>query len=109
LIDALTFWQAGFHNVTASYGVSGFTPDHLAAFRLHGTRRVLIAYDRDAAGDKAAITLKGTEGQVRKMDTGSTVPDAVTIYCSGRVRFSDLTLCHLLPGPLPTPSAFSHI
>ncbi|WP_426194221.1 CHC2 zinc finger domain-containing protein [Massilia sp. DWR3-1-1] len=57
LIDALTFWQAGFHNVTASYGVSGFTPDHLAAFRLHGTRRVLIAYDRDAVGDKAAITL----------------------------------------------------
>jgi len=57
LIDALTFWQAGFHNVTASYGVSGFTPDHLAAFSSHGTRRVLIAYDRDAAGDKAAITL----------------------------------------------------
>jgi hypothetical protein len=44
LIDALAFWQAGFHNVTASYGVSGFTPDHLAAFQLNGTRRVLIAY-----------------------------------------------------------------
>jgi DNA primase len=57
LIDALTFWQAGFHNVTASYGVSGFTPDHLAAFQLHGTRRVLIAYDRDEAGDKAAAAL----------------------------------------------------
>jgi DNA primase len=57
LIDALAFWQAGFHNVTASYGVSGFTPDHLAAFQLHGTRRVLIAYDRDEAGDKAAASL----------------------------------------------------
>jgi DNA primase len=57
LIDALTFWQAGFHNVTASYGVSGFTPDHLAAFQSHGTRRVLIAYDRDEAGDKAAAAL----------------------------------------------------
>jgi hypothetical protein len=29
LFDALTFCQAGFHNVTASYGVTGFTPDHL--------------------------------------------------------------------------------
>ncbi|AWL05732.1 toprim domain-containing protein [Massilia oculi] len=57
LIDALTFWQAGFHNVTASYGVGGFTPDHLAAFQLHGVKRVLIAYDHDEAGDKAAAAL----------------------------------------------------
>jgi DNA primase len=57
LIDALTFWQAGYHNVTASYGVEGFTDDHLAAFARHGTRRVLIAYDRDDAGDKAADKL----------------------------------------------------
>ena len=33
LIDALTFWCAGFRNVTASYGVEGFTHDHLAAFK----------------------------------------------------------------------------
>lgn len=57
LIDALTFWQAGYHNVTASYGTSGFTPDHIAAFQRHGTRRVLIAYDRDDAGDNAADAL----------------------------------------------------
>jgi DNA primase catalytic core len=57
LLDALTFWQAGYHNVTTSYGVSGFTPDHLAAFARYGTRRVLIAYDRDAAGDNAAASL----------------------------------------------------
>jgi DNA primase len=57
LIDALTFWQAGFHNVTASYGVAGFTPDHLAAFVRNGVKRVLIAYDRDAAGDTAAASL----------------------------------------------------
>jgi len=31
LIDALTFWCAGYRNVTASYGVEGFTADHLAA------------------------------------------------------------------------------
>lgn len=57
LIDALTFWQAGYHNVTASYGTSGFTPDHIAAFQRHGTKRVLIAYDRDDAGDNAADAL----------------------------------------------------
>ncbi len=57
LIDALTFWCAGYRNVTASYGVEGFTEDHLAAFKRYGTERVLIAYDRDDAGEKAAATL----------------------------------------------------
>jgi DNA primase len=57
LIDALTFWCAGFRNVTAAYGIEGFTADHLAAFKRHGTMRVLIAYDRDEAGDRAAEKL----------------------------------------------------
>ena len=57
LIDALTFWCAGFRNVTASYGVNGFTADHRAAFEKHGTERVYIAYDRDEAGNKAAAKL----------------------------------------------------
>lgn len=57
LIDALTFWCAGYRNVTASYGVEGFTEDILAAFKRHGTKRVLIAYDRDDAGERAAEKL----------------------------------------------------
>jgi len=57
LIDALTFWCAGFRNVTASYGVNGFTADHRAAFERHGTERVYIAYDHDEAGNKAAAKL----------------------------------------------------
>jgi len=57
LIDALTFWCAGFRNVTASYGIEGFTDAHLNAFRRHRTERVLIAYDRDEAGDRAADAL----------------------------------------------------
>lgn len=56
-IDALTLWRHGFHNVTWSYGVEGFTRDHLAAFKAYGTERVLIAYDRDDAGDRAALKL----------------------------------------------------
>jgi DNA primase catalytic core len=57
LIDALTFWCAGYRNVTAAYGVEGFTQDHLEAFQRYGTERVLIAYDRDEAGDRAAEKL----------------------------------------------------
>jgi DNA primase catalytic core len=57
LIDALTFWSAGHRNVTASYGVNGFTADHRAAFAQHGTERVYIAYDRDEAGDSSAAQL----------------------------------------------------
>jgi DNA primase len=57
LIDALTFWVAGFRNVTASYGVNGFIADHRAAFEKYGTERVYIAYDRDEAGEKAAAAL----------------------------------------------------
>lgn len=57
LIDALTFWCAGYRNVTAAYGVEGFTPDHLEAFAKHDVERVLIAYDRDEAGDRAAEKL----------------------------------------------------
>jgi len=57
LIDALTFWCAGYRNVTTAYGVEGFTDDHLAAFKRYGTERVLIAYDRDDAGERAAAKL----------------------------------------------------
>jgi len=54
LIDALTFYCASFPNVTTAYGVNGFTTELLEAFKAYGTERVLIAYDRDAAGDAAA-------------------------------------------------------
>ncbi len=56
-LDALTFWCAGFRNVTTSFGVSGFTEEHWQAFREHGTERVLMAYDRDDRGEKAATKL----------------------------------------------------
>jgi DNA primase catalytic core len=57
LIDALTFWCAGIRNVTTSYGVGGFTSEHLEAFKSYGTEHVLIAYDRDEAGNRAADAL----------------------------------------------------
>jgi DNA primase catalytic core len=57
LIDALTFWCAGYRHVTASYGVNGFTDDHRAALKKHGTKKIYIAYDRDDAGERAAQSL----------------------------------------------------
>ena len=57
LLDALTFWRAGFRHVTAAYGVNGSTEEHRQALREQGVRRVLVAYDRDEAGDKAAGAL----------------------------------------------------
>jgi DNA primase catalytic core len=57
LIDALSFWCAGLRNVTASYGVSGFTAEHKEALRRYETKRLYIAYDRDEAGDRAAAAL----------------------------------------------------
>ncbi|PZU43441.1 MAG: DNA primase [Microbacterium sp.] len=68
LIDAMTFWCAGFRNVTAAYGTGGFTDDHLAAFRSAGVERVLIAFDRDEAGDKG-----GTQVAERLMAAGIAV------------------------------------
>jgi DNA primase catalytic core len=60
LVDALTFWCAGYRNVISSYGIEGFTPAHLNAFRRYRTERVLIAYDHDEAGDRAAGELAET-------------------------------------------------
>ena len=54
LIDAMTFWSAGHKNVTAAYGVEGLTEDHIATFKRHAIKRVLIAFDRDDAGERGA-------------------------------------------------------
>lgn len=60
LIDALTFWCAGYRNVTASYGPTGFTPDHMALFTKYGTERVLIAYARHDASEAAVKPIAET-------------------------------------------------
>ncbi len=54
LLDALTLWCAGFRHVTAAYGTEGFTAEMFDAFDRHQVKRVLLAFDRDDAGDKAA-------------------------------------------------------
>ena len=55
LLDALTFWSAGLHAVTTSYGVEGLTDDVLSALVSSKASRVIVAYDRDEAGDRGAV------------------------------------------------------
>lgn len=54
LIDALSFWESGFKNVTCAYGVEGFTEEILGAFSFHEIEKCYIAFDRDEAGDRGA-------------------------------------------------------
>ncbi len=88
LVDAMTFWVAGHRHVITSYGVSGFTDAHRAALRLHGTTRVLIAYDADAAGDQAAervgdeLTRLGIEAYRVHFPRGDAVHDANGYACA---------------------------
>ena len=57
IIDAMSFWTHGFRNVTASFGVNGFTDDILNAMVRNNIKRILIAYDNDDAGNKGADEL----------------------------------------------------
>lgn len=54
IIDALTFWCAGFRHVTTGYSAKALPEELLAALVAAKVRRVLIAFDRDEAGDKGA-------------------------------------------------------
>jgi DNA primase catalytic core len=54
LLDALTFWSAGYRNVTSCYGVNGMTDELMSALKTSGAQRILIAFDRDEAGDRGA-------------------------------------------------------
>ena len=57
LIDALTFWNYGFKNVTASFGNHGFTDEILAAFKDYSIEKVFVAYDNDDASNRAVSAL----------------------------------------------------
>jgi DNA primase len=59
LVDALTLWCCGFRHVTAAFGTEGFTDELRVALLANSVRRVLVAFDRDEAGDKAARRVAG--------------------------------------------------
>jgi DNA primase len=81
LIDALTFWCAGFRNVTCAYGVNGFTPAHWALIDECQPERVILCFDNDDAGNAAAAKLaeqlaaKGVRVLRAKLPPGKDVND----------------------------------
>jgi len=54
IIDALTFYCAGFQNVTTSYSAKVLPEEMLDALIAAKVRLVFIAFDRDEAGDQGA-------------------------------------------------------
>jgi len=81
LIDALTLWCAGFRNVTASYGVNGFTPAHWQLLDELKPERIVLCYDNDQPGNDAAaklteqLTTKGVRVLRAKLPPGKDVND----------------------------------
>lgn len=56
VVDALTFWCAGYQNVTCTHGARDCADELLEAFKRHRVTRVLLAFDRTTAGDRTAQT-----------------------------------------------------
>ncbi|MFN6303072.1 MAG: CHC2 zinc finger domain-containing protein [Planctomycetota bacterium] len=57
IIDALTFWVAGYRNVTCTFGTNGLTDELFDAIQNSDIRRILIAFDNDNAGNHSADEL----------------------------------------------------
>jgi len=57
IIDALTFWCAGFKHVTTAYSAKALPEDMLDAITKAKVQRVFIAFDRDKAGDEGAAAV----------------------------------------------------
>jgi DNA primase len=75
--DALMAHQAGFDNVVASLGTA-LTPGHIALLTRYASR-IVLAYDVDAAGEKAGTlgvqALAGLIGQLQSDDSGVKLED----------------------------------
>jgi DNA primase len=53
-LDALTFWVNGVRNVTFIFGTEGFADYLFEALLAHRVKTVWLAYDADAAGNRAS-------------------------------------------------------
>ena len=75
LIDAMTFWCAGYRNVTTAYGINGLTDEIVTALSSHNIKRVLIAYDRDKGGETGANEASRTPNGQRPVHIPCPVPE----------------------------------
>jgi DNA primase len=58
IIDALSLIQLGMENVQACYGTNGFTGEHLKLLKDNLVKTIIIGFDADEAGRKAAASLQ---------------------------------------------------
>lgn len=63
VVDALTWWCAGFASVTACDGLGGFDDELAETLVGRGVGRVVIAFDTDTAGDTGAREIAGRLGK----------------------------------------------
>lgn len=107
IIDALSFLEAGIANVVPVYGINGWTEDHDALLEHHRIRRVVIAFDRDDAGQHAAVALGdkliGRGLTVRVIELPAKDANELLVQ-HGPERFAT-TWQELVASPATTPAA----
>jgi DNA primase catalytic core len=57
IIDGLTWWCAGYRNVTTAYSAKGLPEELLLALVAAKVVRVFLSFDRDEAGDRGAAAV----------------------------------------------------
>jgi DNA primase catalytic core len=58
VFDAFSFHQAGIRNVIPTYGTNGFTQEHLDLLKRESVESVVLAFDNDEPGQRAAKSIK---------------------------------------------------
>jgi DNA primase catalytic core len=86
IIDALSFWVAGYRNVIASFGKNGFTDEMLDGVQNSDVKRILIAYDNDepsnAMIEPLAKKLNGVNIDVFRVKVPAATKDINAYACS---------------------------
>ena len=74
VIDSLTLINAGIHNTIPTYGINGFTDDHLQWLKTCGVETVHVCFDADQAGrqaaEKTAVRLESEGFTAHRIDLG---------------------------------------
>jgi len=58
LMDAMSLWSAGWHNVISLYGKDGWTAEHDNLLQEHHIQELILALDNDERGQEAASALE---------------------------------------------------
>ena len=111
VLDAMSVETAGFPNVVAAQGTKGLDEEAIKLFAEFGVQHVVILFDGDAAGSKAAERLKERIAQGGQIDVAIKALPGQHDPNSFLLEFGADKLAELLSGhdaaPKPTSSAVS--